>query len=58
MINIKEYTIQLDNRSERFYENMAKFLKEPVEKVLERTLVRDIDLMYNFMDIQNEEGAP
>lgn len=53
MINIKEYKIKLDNKSEKFYENLSKFLNRPVEEILEDTLVRNIELMNKVMDISN-----
>ncbi len=53
MINIKEYKIKLDDKSEKFYENMSKFLDKPVEKVLENTLVHNIELMNKVIDITN-----
>ena len=53
MVNIKEYKIKLDGKSEKFYENMSKFLNQPVEKVIEDTLERNIDLMNKAMGIPN-----
>lgn len=43
--------MRLDNKSGRFYENMAKFLGKPVEEILENTLSGSIELMSKIMEM-------
>ena len=48
---IKEYTITLDTKTSKFYEDFSKILKCPIESVLEDILKKNIETMTNFLEI-------
>lgn len=51
MIFIKEYKIKLEEKEVAFFENVAKSLGVPIEKLLEDTLKRSIEIMKMTLNV-------